>query len=90
MVPWATDINTEPDCSRTMGPDVALGSSPGLGVTMTPSDSSDLSDQHGPGGGIALEHQNVHRTLDIPVASAVVEPQTQMWSPAVAWTQMSL
>ena len=27
---WATDINTDPGCGRTMDPDMVLGSSPGI------------------------------------------------------------
>ena len=30
----ATDLNTDPSCDRTMDPDVGLGDSPDLGITM--------------------------------------------------------
>ena len=32
---WASDINTDPSYGRTMNPDMALSSIPGLDLTMT-------------------------------------------------------
>lgn len=43
MVTWATDINNDPSCIRTMDPDMAIRSSLGLVVTMTADGSTDLS-----------------------------------------------
>lgn len=36
MAIWARDINADPISGRTIGPDVVLGGSPGLAVTMVP------------------------------------------------------
>ena len=35
------DIDTDPRCSRTTGPDMALGSNSGLGVTTAPEATQD-------------------------------------------------
>ena len=43
---WAIDNNTDPSCCWTMDPDMVLGSSQGLDVTVTLVGSSSHSDQH--------------------------------------------
>lgn len=36
MVTWDVDVNTDSGCSRTTGPDMVLGSHPGLDITLAP------------------------------------------------------
>ncbi|KAL6088689.1 hypothetical protein STEG23_010720 [Scotinomys teguina] len=43
---WAMDINSDSSCSRTMDPDMVLGSSPGPEVTMAQGDSIEHPDQY--------------------------------------------
>lgn len=57
MASWAININTNPGCGRTTDPDMVRGSSPGLDVTMIPSDSTGHQDQHGPLNSAALGQQ---------------------------------
>lgn len=57
MASWAININTNPGCGRTTDPDRVRGSSPGLDVTMIPSDSTGHQDQHGPLNRAALGQQ---------------------------------
>ena len=52
-----TDINTDPHCSRTLDPDMTLGSSPGLDDTMTPGSNTVCSDLYGPGRSMTLGQQ---------------------------------
>lgn len=54
----ATDINTDPTCSMTTGPDTALGSSSRPDVTMDPVDGRGPSDQYVPSEGMALKYQH--------------------------------
>ncbi|XP_036054403.1 uncharacterized protein LOC118590743 [Onychomys torridus] len=46
--------HTAPACDRAMDPDLALGCSSGLDIIMPPGGSMGHSDQHGPGGNVAL------------------------------------
>lgn len=48
-----------------MNSDMAFVSGPGSVNTMVLGDSSGLSDQHGPGGDIALGHAHGHRLLPV-------------------------
>lgn len=34
VVSWATEVSTDPNCSRIMDPDMTLGCSLGLGINM--------------------------------------------------------
>ena len=52
----ATDFNTEKGCCKAKDPDMAIGSSLGLNVTMIPGGSEDLLDQNGPYGNTSLGH----------------------------------
>lgn len=49
------DINTGPSCDWTMGPNMVLGSSSDLDVTMVPVGSAGHLNHHGPNNGVVLE-----------------------------------
>lgn len=59
------DITTDPGGSRTMNSDMVFGSSPGSVNTVALGDSSGHSDQHSPGGDMALGHTHGHRVLPV-------------------------
>ncbi|KAL6073616.1 hypothetical protein STEG23_027917 [Scotinomys teguina] len=61
MVSGAIDINTDPGRHRATEPDMALGSSLIPDDTMVPAGSAGYSDQHGPGGSMALGQLHGHR-----------------------------
>ena len=52
MVIQATGINTDPNCSKTMDPDMALGSSLDLDHILALCGSTSHSDQDGSGSGV--------------------------------------
>lgn len=52
-VTWATNLNTDPSCSRTTDSHMVLSSSWGQDSTMASGGSTRLSDQFGPGVSIA-------------------------------------
>lgn len=52
-LPTGEDINIDRSHSRTMNPDMALGSSLGLNDTMAPGDSIGHPDQHGSSSSMA-------------------------------------
>lgn len=51
------DLNSDPDCGRTMDSHVVLGSSLHLDVTIAPGDSQGHPDRHGTNGSMASGHQ---------------------------------
>lgn len=67
---WVTDINTDPGCSGTMDPDMALCHSQGSDVTMDSGDSSGHLVQHGHHGNVTLGHQADLKWLPRPLAWA--------------------
>lgn len=54
----ATDTNTDPTCSMTADPDIALGSSLYPDVTMDAVDGRGPSDQYVPSEGMVLKYQH--------------------------------
>lgn len=82
------DINPDPGCCRTIDTDMVPGSRWGLDNTMVLVDSTEQSDQHGPGGtcvatgcGLDLNHLWWQHELQISIyISAVVGSWTLTWS----------
>ena len=60
MAIGATDINTEPGCSRAIDPDIALSRSFDLDITMDLGGSADLLVQHGLCRGATQRCQHSH------------------------------
>lgn len=56
LVPWAMDINTDPDFGRAIDLDLVFSSSLDLNVSVTPGGSIGHLDWHGPHGTKALGH----------------------------------
>lgn len=54
MVTGTSDIKADPGCSRAMDLDMAANCNPGCVNTMAVDGNTNLEDQHGSGGGAAL------------------------------------
>ena len=78
MVTGAIDINLGPVFCRITDPAMALDNSPGPDDTVAPGDSESYSDQHVPGGCIAVRPPCDHKLWSRPWAS--------LWSLAATWT----
>ncbi|ERE80889.1 hypothetical protein H671_3g8542 [Cricetulus griseus] len=102
-ITWAMDINTDPNCSRTMDPDMDLDSSLGQDFTIAPwQHRSPRSiwglQQHGPQTptwpqvvaqtpGISMAFDGIRSHINTDLGCT--GPQTQTW-PSAAGTQISL